>query len=173
MSTHKNLCVYQANNVVFTHQFPWVHRDFPVSTECAPFTATFSWLAKISCVLIDFSVSTQSFLVSACVKSFISWESYFLDKNMFTISSSWFDSVFGTTFNWLSAEPKWVCYKTKLHHDRWGQLLVLIYTQKFQKAHMSILDDAKSYYVKNSSVNSVIICIHMNILKMNFWIFLY
>ena len=36
---------------------------------------------------------------------------------------------------------------------------------------MSILDDSKSYYVKNSSVNSVIICIHMNILKMNFWIF--
>ena len=31
----------------------------------------------------------------------------------------------------------------------------LIYTQKFQKAGMSILDDAKSY-VKNSSVNSVI-----------------
>ena len=37
---------------------------------------------------------------------------------------------------------------------------------------MSILDDAKSY-VKNSSVNSVMIYIHMNILKMNFFIFLY
>ena len=34
-------------------------------------------------------------------------------------------------------------------------ILELIYTQKFQKAGMSILDDAKSYYVKNSSVNSV------------------
>ena len=48
------------------------------------------------------------------------------------------------------------------------QSLVLIYTQKFQKAGMSILGDAKSYYVKNSSVTSV-----MNILKMNFWIFLH
>ena len=36
-------------------------------------------------------------------------------------------------------------------------LLELIYTQKFQKAGMSVFDDAKSYYVKNSSVNSVII----------------
>ena len=36
-------------------------------------------------------------------------------------------------------------------------LLELIYTQKFQKAGMSILDDEKSSYVKNSSVNSVII----------------
>ena len=53
------------------------------------------------------------------------------------------------------------------------QSLGLIYTQKFQKAGMSILGDAKSYYVKNSSVNSVIIYIYMNILKMNFWIFLH
>ena len=45
--------------------------------------------------------------------------------------------------------------------------------QKFQKAGMSILGDAKSYYVKNSSVNSVIIYIYMNILKMNVWIFLH
>ena len=36
-------------------------------------------------------------------------------------------------------------------------ILELIYTQEFQKADMSILDDAKSYYVKNSGVNSVII----------------
>ena len=55
------------------------------------------------------------------------------------------------------------------------QLLELTYTQKFEKAGMSILGDAKSYYnyVKNSGVNSVIIYIHMNILKMNFWIFLH
>ena len=53
------------------------------------------------------------------------------------------------------------------------QSLGMIYTQKFQKAGMSILGDAKSYYVKNSSVNSVIIYIYMNILKMNFWIFLH
>ena len=53
------------------------------------------------------------------------------------------------------------------------QSLKLIYTQKFQKAGMSILDDAKSYNVKNSSVNSVIIYIYMNILKMNVWIFLH
>ena len=33
----------------------------------------------------------------------------------------------------------------------------LIYTKKFQKVGMSILDDAKSYYIKKSSVNSVII----------------
>ena len=52
-------------------------------------------------------------------------------------------------------------YKTKL---RWGQSLELIYTQKFQKAGMSILFDAKSYYVKNSSVNSVITFIQINIL---------
>ena len=54
-------------------------------------------------------------------------------------------------------------YKTKLQHDRWGQSLELIYTQKFQKAGMSILDYAKSYYVKNSSVNSVVTYIQMNI----------
>ena len=53
------------------------------------------------------------------------------------------------------------------------QSLELIYTQKFQKAAMSILGDAKSYYVKDSGVNSVIIYIYMNILKMNFWIFLH
>ena len=53
------------------------------------------------------------------------------------------------------------------------QSLELIYRKKFQKAGMSILGDAKSYYVKNSSVNSVIIYIYMNILKMNFWIFLH
>ena len=58
-------------------------------------------------------------------------------------------------------------YKTKLKHDRWYQLSELIYSQKFQKAGMSISADAKSYYVKNSGVNSVIIYIHMNILKMN------
>ena len=53
------------------------------------------------------------------------------------------------------------------------QSLELIFTQKFQKAGMSIFGDAKSYYVKNSGVNSVIIYIYMNILKMNFWIFLH
>ena len=53
------------------------------------------------------------------------------------------------------------------------QSLELIYAQKFQKAVMPILGDANSYYVKNSSVNSVIIYIYMNILKMNFWIFLH
>ena len=53
------------------------------------------------------------------------------------------------------------------------QSLELIYTQKFQKADMSILGDAKSYYVKNSSVNSVMNILKMNILKMNFWIFLH
>ena len=41
------------------------------------------------------------------------------------------------------------------------QSLELIYTQKFQKAGMSILGDAKSYYVGNSSVNSVIIYINL------------
>ena len=59
-------------------------------------------------------------------------------------------------------------YKTKLQHARWGQSLELIYTQKFQKPGMSSLDDAKSYYVKNSGVNSDIIYIHVTILKMNF-----
>ena len=42
------------------------------------------------------------------------------------------------------------------------QSLGLIYTQKFQKAGMSILGDEKSYYVKNSSVNSVIIYIYVH-----------
>ena len=66
-------------------------------------------------------------------------------------------------------------YKTIICNmiDEVMQSLELIYTQKFQKAGMSILGDAKSYYVKNSSVDSVIIYIHMNILKMNFWIFLH
>ena len=34
--THKNLCVHQSHNVVFTYQFPWVHRDrlFCVHTDC-------------------------------------------------------------------------------------------------------------------------------------------
>ena len=59
-------------------------------------------------------------------------------------------------------------YKTKLQHDRWYQSSELIYTHRFQKAGMSIFDDAKSYYVKNSCINSVNIYIHMNILKMNF-----
>ena len=64
-------------------------------------------------------------------------------------------------------------YKAILQHDRIGvmQSLELIYIQKFQKAGMSILGDAKSYYVKNSSVDSVIIYIYMNILKLNFWFF--
>ena len=56
--------------------------------------------------------------------------------------------------------------------DEVMQSLELIYTQKFQEAGISILGDAKSYYVKNSSVNSVIIRHYMNILKMNVWIFL-
>ena len=50
----------------------------------------------------------------------------------------------------------------------WYQSSELIYTQKFQKAGMSIFGDAKSCYVKNSGVNSVVIYIHMNILKMMF-----
>ena len=63
-------------------------------------------------------------------------------------------------------------YKAKLQHayDRLDQLSELMHTQKFQKADMSIFDDAKPY-VKNTSVNSVIIYTHMNVLKMNFWIF--
>ena len=55
----------------------------------------------------------------------------------------------------------------------WYQSSELIYTQKFQKAGMSIFGDAKSCYVKSSGVNSFIIYIHMNIMKMNFWIFLH
>ena len=41
------------------------------------------------------------------------------------------------------------------------QSLELIYTQKFQKVGMSILGDAKSYYVKNSSVNSCSHYLHL------------
>ena len=63
-------------------------------------------------------------------------------------------------------------YKAILQRDRWGHAVIgADYTQKFQKVGLSILGDAKSYYVKNSCVNSVIIYIYMNILKMNFWIF--
>ena len=55
----------------------------------------------------------------------------------------------------------------------WYQSSELIYTQKFKKLGMSIFGDAKSCYVKGSGLNSVIIYVHMNILKMNFWIFLH
>ena len=58
-------------------------------------------------------------------------------------------------------------YKTKLQQDGWGQLLELIYTRKFQKVGLSILDDAKTF-VKNSSVYSVIIYIQMNVSEINF-----
>ena len=65
-------------------------------------------------------------------------------------------------------------YKAILQHDRWGHAVIGadLHTE-ISKAGMSILGDAKSYYVKNSSVNSVIIYIYMNILKMNFWICLH
>ena len=77
---------------------------------CLPFTTIFSCLAELSCVLIDFPVSTQGFLVSACVtRGSIVWESYFLDKNMF-MSSYWFDSVWNSFQLTISAEPKFVCY---------------------------------------------------------------
>ena len=64
-------------------------------------------------------------------------------------------------------------YTAMLQHDRWGHAVIGadLHTE-ISKAGMSILGDAKSY-VKNSSVNSVIIYIYMNILKMNFWIFLH
>ena len=70
---------------------------------------------------------------------------------MFT-SSYRFDSVFWNSFQ-LSAEPKWVCYIKQNCNmiDGVMQSLELVYTHKFQKAGMSILGDAKSYYVKNSS----------------------
>ena len=78
---------------------------------------------------------------------------------------------FGTAFNYPQNQSGYVILCNMI--DEVMQSLELIYTQKFQKAGMSILGDAKSYYVKNSSVNSVIIYIHMNILNMNFWIFLH
>ena len=83
------------------------------------------------------------------------------------------DSIvfFGTAFNYLQNQCGYVILCNMIDEDM--QSLELIYTQKFQKAGMSILGDAKSYYVKNSSVNSVIIYIHMNTLKINFWIFLH
>ena len=56
-------------------------------------------------------------------------------------------------------------YKTILQHDRWGHAVIrAIYSQKFQKAGMSILGDAESY-VKNSSVNLVIIYFYMSFTK--------
>ena len=66
-------------------------------------------------------------------------------------------------------------YKTILQqYDRWGHAVIRadLHTE-ISKSGMSILSYAKSYYVKNSGVNSVIIYIYMNILKMNFWIFLH
>ena len=73
----------------------------------------------------------------------------------------------------MSAELKWACHIKQYCNmiDRVMQSLELIYTQKVQKAGMSILGDAKFYYVKNSSVNSVIVYTYMTTLKMNFWIF--
>ena len=63
-------------------------------------------------------------------------------------------------------------YKAILQHDRWGHAVIgADLNTESSKAGMSILGDAKSYYVKNSSVNSVIIYTYMNILEMNFWIF--
>ena len=64
----------------------------------------------------------------------------------------------------ISAELKWVCYIKQYCNmiDGVMQSLELIYTQKFQKAGMSILGDAKSYCVRNSGVNSVNIYIYMN-----------
>ena len=47
-----------------------------------------------------------------------------------------------------------------------------LHTEISKSWHVN-LGDAKSYYVKNSSVNSVIIYIYMNIMKMNVWIFLH
>ena len=67
-------------------------------------------------------------------------------------------------------------YKAILQHDRWGHAHTVIGADlhtEISKAGMSILGDAKSCYLKNSSVNSVIIYIYMNILKMNVWIFLH
>ena len=109
--------------------------------------------------------------MSACVKSF-----FFVEKATFQIRTCLhhlIDSIvfFGTAFNYLQNQSGYVILCNMI--DEVMQSLELIYTHKFQKAGMSILGDAKSYYVKNSSVNSVIIYIQMNILKMNFWIFLH
>ena len=75
---------------------------------------------------------------------------------MFT-SSYLFDIVFRNSFQLTICRTKvGMLYKTELHHDRWGQFRADLQTE-FQKAGMSILDDAKFYYVKNASVNSAII----------------
>ena len=66
-------------------------------------------------------------------------------------------------------------YKTILQHDRWGHAVIGadLHTEISKSWHVNFRSDAKSYYVKNSGVNSVIIHIYMNILKMNFWMFLH
>ena len=155
ISTHKNLMLTPIKQCCIYTSISLSTQRLSVSTQYLPFTTTFSWLAKLSCVLIDFSVSTQDFLVSACVKSFFCWGSYFLDKNMFT-SSYWFDIVFWNSFQYIlticRTKVGLLC-KTKLHHlmiDGVSLILELIYIQKFQKAAMSILHYVKSYYVKNS-----------------------
>ena len=107
--------------------------------------------------------------VSACVKSF-----FLVDKVTFQIRTCihhLIDSIMfsGTAFNYLQNQSGYVISCNMINEVM--QSLELIYTQKFQKAGMSILGDVKSYYVKNSSVNSIVIYIHMNILK--FWIFLH
>ena len=111
--------------------------------------------------------------MSACVKSNVF---FLVEKVTFQIRTCLrhlIDSIvfFGTAFNYLQNQSGYVILCTIIDEVMVMQSLELIYIQKFQKAGMSILGDAKSYYVKNSSVNSVIIYIHMNILKMNFWIF--
>ena len=62
--------------------------------------SSLDWQNYLDCLFIDFFVLTQG-CVWAFVKSFfVGWESYFLDKNLFT-TSDWFDSVFGTAFKYL------------------------------------------------------------------------
>ena len=55
----------------------------------------------------------------------------------------------GTAFNYLTQNQSGYVILCNMI-DEVMQSLELIYTQKFQKAGMSILGDAKSYYVQNS-----------------------
>ena len=108
--------------------------------------------------------------MSACVKSFL-----LVEKVTFWIRTCLHHLidliVFLEQLSTICRTKVGISYEVILQHDRWVH--AVIYTQKFQKAGMSILGGANCYYVKNSSVNSVIIYIYMNILKMIVWIFLH
>ena len=95
-----------------------------IETQCLPFTATFSWLAKHTLYTLgSFFVDTVFSFVSLCQEFCFSWESYFLNKNMSVVLYSKFvlelktrDQASAFTninllFLYLKVIPKYVLWK--------------------------------------------------------------